>query len=55
MKKLDVEQSKSALPKPVKEVILMIFDVEAMKSTMKEFEVCTAATITDISSMFSST
>ena len=32
--------SKSLLPMPVQELIKMIFDVESMKKTLVEFEVC---------------
>lgn len=32
--------TKSHLPKPVQELIRMIFDVESMKKAMVEFEVC---------------
>ncbi|KAI1712161.1 poly(ADP-ribose) polymerase catalytic domain-containing protein [Ditylenchus destructor] len=36
---LDVESSKSSLPKQIKNLIAMIFDIDAMTATMKEFEI----------------
>ncbi|KAI1724104.1 poly(ADP-ribose) polymerase, regulatory domain-containing protein [Ditylenchus destructor] len=36
---LDVESSKSLLPKQIKNLIAMIFDIDAMTATMKEFEI----------------
>lgn len=41
VKKLTVNPgTKSKLPKPVQELIRMIFDVESMKKAMVEYEVC---------------
>ncbi|KAK3784634.1 hypothetical protein RRG08_003441 [Elysia crispata] len=39
VKKLDLENSTSKLPKGVQEIIRMIFDVESMKKAMMEFEI----------------
>ena len=38
MEKLDMDTSKSTLPKPVQDLICMIFDVQKMKEQMLEFE-----------------
>jgi predicted DNA-binding WGR domain protein len=37
--KFDIDKSTSSLAKSVKEVIAMIFDIESMNRTMKEFEI----------------
>ena len=39
IKKLEVSQSKSKLPKAVQQLITLIFDIESMKKAMVEFEV----------------
>ncbi|GFS22250.1 poly [ADP-ribose] polymerase, partial [Elysia marginata] len=39
VKKLDLENSTSKLPRGVQEIIRMIFDVESMKKAMMEFEI----------------
>jgi len=37
--KLSIETSKSKLPKPVQQLVTMIFDIESMKRAMVEFEI----------------
>jgi len=37
--KLSLENSKSTLPKPVKELVTLIFDIESMKRALVEFEI----------------
>ena len=39
IKKLSVDQSKSKLDKPIKDLISMIFDIDAMKKSLLEFEI----------------
>lgn len=55
VKKLTVKPgTKSKLPKPVQELVGMIFDVESMKKALVEYEVGTAAGSAHLLSLASS-